>query len=202
MTDPGFVYLVVKVVIVSGMRHILHCANNLTMCKVGKSLRPPDRLAKAEGEASTWHPEEFQLLYMKYVPSMKFAEGKIHEFFKETNVTPAYLKGGREWFLSDPNRVRCVMEALEGDPIRESADEPVRPPPVKRCEVCEVSCRTAKEYARHCEGKLHKFRTDPATRPNLACAACKITCTSQRKYEAHLETAKHLKKTTSVCVVE
>lgn len=74
--------------------------------------------------------------------------------------------------------------------------------PVKlHCEVCEVSCRTPNEYARHCEGKLHKFRTDPATRPMLTCSVCKITCSSQRKYDAHLTTAKHLKKTTSVCVV-
>jgi hypothetical protein len=46
------------------------------------------------------------------------------------------------------------------------------------------------------------FRTDPATRPTLTCSVCKITCSSQRKYDAHLTTAKHLKKTTSVCVVE
>jgi hypothetical protein len=134
MTDPGFVYLIVKSVLINGARHLC-CANNMPMCKVGKGIHPPDRLAEAVGEASTWHPEEFQLLCMKFVPSMKFAEDKIHEFFKETNVTPAYPKGGIEWFLADPARVRWVMEALEGDPIRESADGLVRPPPVKRSDA-------------------------------------------------------------------
>lgn len=75
-------------------------------------------------------------------------------------------------------------------------------PVVLVCEVCEVSCRTRKEYERHCQGKLHLFRTDPATRPNLTCSVCKTTCSSQRNMDAHLLTAKHLKKTTSVCVVE
>lgn len=134
MTDPGFVYLFVKAVIVNGISITLR-ANNLPICKIGVSIHPPDRQAEAVGEASTWHPEEFRLLYMKPVPSVKFAEDKLHDFFKETNVTPAYPKGGREWFLVDPDRVRCVMEALEGGPIRESADGMVRPPPVKRGDV-------------------------------------------------------------------
>jgi hypothetical protein len=59
------------------------------------------------------------------------------------------------------------------------------------CGTCQVTCRSRAEYDRHCAGKLHRYRADPASRPNLTCTLCQTTCASKAQFETHLETAKH-----------
>jgi hypothetical protein len=115
-----------------GNQFFLVTANGIPLCKVGYSIHPPDRHAEAIGESSTWHPEEFTILFFKWVPNMKVAEDKVHAFFQEQTVLPAYPKGGVEWILAQPDRVRYIFEALEGGPVLETVEDLVRPPPVPR----------------------------------------------------------------------
>ena len=131
MSDPGYIYCIVKHVRTQNASYIVE-VNGIPLCKVGKSIHPPERHAEAIGESSTWHPEEFIIRFVKWVPSMKTAEDKVHMFFEESSVLPAYPKGGVEWILAHPERVRHVFDALEGGPILESTEGLIRPSPVSR----------------------------------------------------------------------
>jgi hypothetical protein len=140
MSDPGYIYCIVKRVRTRSGSFIVE-ANGVPLCKLGKSIHPPERHAEAVGESSTWHPEEFVILFLKWVPSMRTAEDKVHAFFEEETVLPAYPKGGVEWILAQPDRIRHVFDALEGEPVLESVDGLIRPSPVPR-ESSITECST------------------------------------------------------------
>lgn len=116
-------------------------AKGLVQCKLGKSIRPPDRLTEAMSESSTWHPERFRILFFKSVPSMKDAEDTLRTFFGKTHITPAYLKGGIEWHLVQPERARHLFEAIEGGSVLESTEDIAWPRPVPR-EETTTECTT------------------------------------------------------------
>ena len=112
MTDIGYVYSVVKEVNIGGEWHMV-MVNGLPMVKIGFSKEPEVRHEEPVRESSTWHPERFRCIDLKKVPSMRDAEKKLHTFFEEDNITPAYPKGGVEWFVVSLERVKMVFEALK-----------------------------------------------------------------------------------------
>lgn len=138
--DSGYIYCIVKKVCVCSEWFILQ-ANGKPLCKLGKSVFPPQRLAEAKETASTWEPARFHVLFCKYVPSMKGAEDTVHEFFKNAHIAQGYPNegSGTEWFLVDICRVRHVFEALDGDPVLETMEGLTRPPPVSREEPVTVA---------------------------------------------------------------
>lgn len=110
--DPGEVYAVVKEVNVGG-RWRMVTADGIPMVKLGKSKESDVRHEEPVRESSTWHPERFTCIFKKRVPSMREAEKKLHTFFEEDNVIPAYPKGGVEWFVVSLERVKMVFDALK-----------------------------------------------------------------------------------------
>jgi hypothetical protein len=129
---PGWVYCIRKYYMVGGEKVYA------PFCKLGESVWPPERLDEASSQASTWHPEFFEITFAKYVPLRKAAEAKIHAFFAEENVYPRPEKGGEEWFAVDVTRARGFFEALKGDNVVGTFDGYSRPPPVKRIVEPEV----------------------------------------------------------------
>ena len=123
---PGYVYCIRKYYSVANQKIYI------PLCKLGRGVWPPDRLAEATDGASTWHPEGFEISFAKRVPFQMQAESQIHEFFKDERVSPAFKGGGIEWFDVDVFRVRSYFNALKGDPVIETFAGIIRPEPVKR----------------------------------------------------------------------
>ena len=116
MEDPGEVYAMIKEVRVGNEIFKVTVEGGGVLVKIGRSKDERTRNNEANSESSTWHPESIRTICVKRVPSMRKAEDKLHCFFQENNVKPAYPRGGVEWFvISNIDRVVAVFEALETD---------------------------------------------------------------------------------------